>query len=133
MRTALTVFARICLALIFLLSGISKFTGTAGFAGYLASKHVPAPTPAALVAAFIEVVGGILLIIGFQAQITAIILALYLIPTTYIGHVLGGAQQIEIMKNISIFGGLLLVAVHGAGEGSLDAARSRSSATLSAR
>jgi putative oxidoreductase len=47
---------------------------------------------------------------------------LWFIPVTIMFHVIPG-QTIEWEKNLAIMGGLLMVAVHGAGPFSLDSAR----------
>lgn len=113
--------ARILIALIFVMAGFDKLgTGYDGSAQYMASKGVPAfllPLTIAL-----EIGGGLALILGWQARTAALLLAGFSLATGYIFH--GGTddpiQQIMLMKNISIAGGLLVLALTGAGRLSLD-------------
>lgn len=118
---------RILLALIFVISGFNKLVGFEGTAGYIASKGLPLPQLAAAGAIAVELVGGILLVIGWQARWAATAIFLFLIPTTLIFHpfwaVTGsGAQmeQIQFMKNLCIMGGMLYVMAFGAGPLSFD-------------
>ena len=118
---------RILLALIFVISGYDKLVGFEGTVGYIASKGLPLPQLAAVGAIVVELVGGCLLIIGWQARWAATAIFLFLIPTTLIFHpfwaVSGGQVQVEsiqFMKNLCIMGGMLYVMAFGAGPLSLD-------------
>ncbi len=117
---------RILLALIFVISGFSKINGFEGTVGYIAAKGMPLPQLAALGAISVELVGGCLLVIGWQARWAATALFLFLIPTTLIFHpfwaVETGKQMetIQFMKNLCIMGGMLYVMAFGAGPLSLD-------------
>jgi putative oxidoreductase len=118
---------RILLALIFVTSGWGKIGGFEGTVGYIASKGLPLPQLAAAGALVVELVGGILLIVGWQTRWAATALFLFLIPTTLIFHnfwavdaAQQGMQQIQFMKNLCIMGGMLYVMAFGAGPLSLD-------------
>lgn len=118
---------RIMLALIFVVSGWGKIGGFEGTVGYIASKGLPLPQLAAAAAIIVELVGGILLIIGWQARGAAAALFLFVILTTFIFHTFWtvepaqqSMQQIQFMKNIAIMGGMLYVMAFGAGPLSLD-------------
>lgn len=117
---------RILLALIFVVSGYNKFVGFEGTVGYIASKGMPLPQLAAIGAIAVELVGGILLVIGWQTRWAATVIFLFLIPTTLIFHpfwsVMVGKQMetIQFMKNLCIMGGMLYVMAFGAGPFSLD-------------
>jgi putative oxidoreductase len=108
---------RILMALIFLLSGISKFAQPAMSLAYMKMNGVPAAQPLLYLSAIVEVVGGLTLLIGFRARWAALILFLWLIPVTLMMHAIPGGQmnQVEVMKNLAIMGGLLIVAAQGAG------------------
>lgn len=107
---------RILMALIFLLSGISKFANPAMMIGYMKMSGVPAAQSLLYLSAIIEVVGGLTLLIGFHPRWAALILFLFLIPVTIMMHAIPGGQmnQIQVMKNLAIMGGLLMVATQGA-------------------
>lgn len=64
----------------------------------------------------VELVGGALIFLGIKPRFGAFMLTLLLIPTTYIFHpfwlVSGGEKDLQtalFFKNLSIFGGLLLL------------------------
>jgi putative oxidoreductase len=117
---------RVLLALIFVISGYGKLVGFDGTVGYIASKGLPLPQLAAAAAIAIELVGGVLLVIGWQTRWAATAIFLFLIPTTLIFHpfwaVAAGKQieMIQFMKNLCIMGGMLYVMAFGAGPLSVD-------------
>jgi putative oxidoreductase len=122
--------ARILLALMFVLSGISKLTGLEGTAGYIASVGLPAAQLLALGAGVLEVVAGVLLIVGWQARWAALALAAFTVLASVLFHNFWAMpkeqqfmQQLMFMKNLAVTGGLLFVFAYGAGTLSLDARR----------
>jgi putative oxidoreductase len=122
--------ARILLALMFVLSGISKLTGLEGTAGYIASVGLPAAQLLAIGAGVLEVVAGALLIVGWQARWAALALAAFTVVASLLFHNFWAMpkeqqfmQQLMFMKNLAITGGLLFVFAFGAGTLSLDARR----------
>ena len=124
------LIARILLALMFVLAGIGKFTGLDGTAGYIASQGLPAPQLLAIAAGLVETVGGILLIVGWQARWAALALAGFTLIATFIFHNYWTLpadqqmmQQLMFMKNLAITGGLLALFAFGAGRLSLDQRR----------
>lgn len=118
---------RLLLSLIFITSGINKILNFSGTAGYMESKGMPL-VPLFLTAAIVlELAGGLSLLLGFKARVGALLLIVFLIPTTLIFHnfwALEGAdrqmQMIHFMKNLAILGGLLVVFGLGPGPVSLD-------------
>jgi putative oxidoreductase len=124
------VVARILLALMFILAGIGKFTGLEGTAGWIASKGLPVPTLLAAGAGVVEFVGGVLLVVGFQARWAALALAAFTVVASVLFHNYWAMpadqqmmQQLMFLKNLSVTGGLLFVFAFGAGALSLDARR----------
>jgi putative oxidoreductase len=124
------VVARILLALMFVLGGIGKLGGLEGTAGYIASKGLPLPMVLAVGAGVLELVAGVLLIIGWQARWAALALAAFTLVASVIFHnywAMPAAQQmmqqLMFMKNLAVAGGLLFVFAFGAGSLSLDARR----------
>lgn len=105
---------RILLALIFILSGIGKISDPAGTAGFMESMGIPGilvwPTIA------LEILGGIAIVVGFQTRIAAFALAAFSIAAAVIFHhnFADQMQMIMFLKNLSIAGGLLLLAASGA-------------------
>ena len=64
---------RLLIAALFLLSGVGKIAAPAMIQGFIASAGSPAPMLAYLIAIIIEVGGGLLLVVGFQTRIVALI------------------------------------------------------------
>jgi putative oxidoreductase len=130
LQNPLALLSRLLLAAVFLPAGISKITGFAGTAGYIASVGLPMPTVAAAVAIAVEVLGGLALIVGFGTRWAALILALFTLVASFFFHNYWAMpaeqqmmQQLMFMKNIGVTGGLLALAAFGAGAFSLDARR----------
>lgn len=124
------LIARLLLALMFLGAGISKLTGLEGTAGYIASVGLPMPNLLAIGAGVVEVLGAVLLIVGWQARWAALALAAFTLLATFIFHAFWNlpqdqqmVQQLFFMKNLSVTGGLLMVFAFGAGALSLDQRR----------
>jgi putative oxidoreductase len=135
MNTNLQNFAalvgRILLALIFIISGFGKITGYAGTAGYMASKGMPMVDVLLPLTILVELAGGLLIVIGWNARWAAAAIFLYVIPVTLVFHNpagLAGAeaqqQMINLLKNVSIMGGMLGLFAFGPGGFSLDAKKS---------
>lgn len=127
MCSFLMFLARVCLSAIFLLAGVHKLIDVEGTAAYMAAKGIPA-NPYLYGAAFIEILGGLSLLIGYKSRFGALLLMLFLIPTTYLFHDFWNVQDATKMQdqmghffsNLAIFGGLLYVFSCGAGGCSLD-------------
>jgi putative oxidoreductase len=131
-NTVLPLLARLLLASLFLISGIGKIGASEATIGYIAAMGLPFPTFGYLIALIVEVGGGLLLMLGIQTRLTALVLTLFSIVTGLVFHSAVGDQNqmIHLLKNISIAGGLLQVVAFGAGAYALD---SRKPATGAAR
>ena len=115
-------FARIFLAVLFMVSGWSKLTGFEGAAAYIASNGLPAPQVFAALTILVELGGGILLILGLFSRITAFVMAGFTLLTIVVVHHFWSmtdaemmANQLTAMKNLSIAGGLLMITAFGPG------------------
>jgi uncharacterized membrane protein YphA (DoxX/SURF4 family) len=80
----------------------------------MAEHGMPAVPPLLGAAAVVEILDGLGLLVGFQTRIVALVLFLYLIPTTLIFHNFWAAaapaqqeQMSNFLKNLAIMGGLL--------------------------
>ena len=78
------LIARLLLALMFVLAGLSKLAGLEGTAAYIGSAGLPMPGVLALATAVLEIVGGVALAIGYQARIAALALALFTVVGTQV-------------------------------------------------
>lgn len=132
MKAFATAVGRAALAAIFILSGISKLGSLGATAGYMAAKGMPFVGFFLACAIAIEVLGGLSVLLGWQARAGAAALAVFLVPATIIFHNFWAAppaeaqvQMIMFLKNLSIFGGLVFLAANGPGAASLDARRAR--------
>ena len=105
---------RILYASMLLLFGYGKITAFSGTAGYMSSLGLPAPSLVTLIALIVEIVAGLLMLVGYQTRLVALGLAIYILATAFIGHLqLGDLNQFQhFMKNIAIAGGSLAFGVH---------------------
>ncbi len=127
MTDVLSLVGRILLAALFIVSGYDKIGAFAGTAGFIASKGLPVPALLAGATIALEVIGGLLLLIGFKARWMAAAFAVFTIVATVIFHNFWAApeaqfvlQKLMFLKNLSITGGLLLVIAYGPGRWSVD-------------
>lgn len=111
---------RILLAQIFLLAGLNKISGYSGTQGYMEIMGVPGVLLPLVI--LLEIGGALALIAGWQTRLTAYALALFSIVSALIFHSNLGdqMQMILFMKNWAMAGGLLVLAINGAGAFSMD-------------
>lgn len=122
----LALLGRVLLSLMFILAGFDKLTGFEGTAGYIASVGLPAPQLLTVLTILVEIGAGVALLAGYRAKWAALILAGFTLAASVIFHNYWAAaadqafvQQLLFMKNISVAGGLLLVAALGGGQWSM--------------
>jgi putative oxidoreductase len=116
-------FARVLLASLFLVAGFSKIGQYAGTQAYMASAGLPGALLPLVI--LLEAGGALALIVGFQVRWVALAMALFSIVSALLFH-FNFADQIQslmFLKNLSIAGGLLVLAAAGAGAWSLDQRR----------
>ena len=129
-RDRVVLAARILMAILFLLSGISKVKGFEQTVAYIAC--LPLPTVGAVAAAVVELGGAMALIVGLHTRIVALVMAIFTVGAALFFHNFWAlpasevvANQVSFLKNISITGGLLMFVVFGGAGISLDASRGR--------
>jgi putative oxidoreductase len=129
-KTPLVVTGRVLLALMFILSGFGKLTNLAGTAGYIASGGLPMASALAVIVGLLELLGGLAIAAGFQARWAALALGVFTLAASVLFHKFWAVpadqafvQQLMFMKNLSVAGGLFIVAALGAGPMSVDARR----------
>lgn len=120
------LIGRILLSAIFILAGINKITGFEGTAAYMASKGLPMTEVLLVLTIIIELGGGLLILVGWQARWAATAIFLFIIPVTLVFHPFWSfegqeamTQYHKFMKNLAIMGGMLYVMIHGSGPLSL--------------
>ena len=146
MSPLLHALGRALLPILFIVSGVVKFTNIAGTAAYIGPNRFPAvpgleaalgmntPTILAYLTAGVETFGGLLVLIGLFTRTAATLLFLLTAATIFYFHNFWdiadaaqmAAQRTQALKNLSIMGGLLLLMANGAGPYSVDGRGGRS-------
>lgn len=133
---------RLCFSTIFIVAGINKIfrwdateqylvnqmldvlakSYQQGWAQTVFDQILPLAPTLLVLATIAELLGGLLVLTGIQVRLGAFILCLFLIPTTFLFHnfwALQGSEQelqlIMFLKNLSIFGGGLVLLAFGKG------------------
>ena len=112
--------ARILMPILFISAGWGKVTGYAGTQQYMEAMGVPgALLPLTIL---LELGGGLAVLFGLLTRTTALFTAGFTILTTFLFHsnFADGVNQLMFMKNLTIAGGYLVLAVAGPGAFSID-------------
>jgi len=114
------LIGRILLAQLFLIAGIHKIAAYAGTQHYMEAMGVPGMLLPLVI--LLEVGGGLMLVFGWKVRWAAGALGIFSIITAAIFHHNFAEQMdmINFMKDLSIAGGMFVLAIHGAGVLSLD-------------
>lgn len=139
-RLTLTVLARFFISLVFLAGALNKilhwheterfllqilsewqtYVGFSDFFHDFFSFLIPLTPLVLLVATVFEFVGGLSILLGIKDKVGALLLILFLVPTTVIMHqfwfVEGSARELQLvhfLKNLAILGALLLILLNG--------------------
>ncbi|MBD1866361.1 DoxX family protein [Cyanobacteria bacterium FACHB-471] len=122
LQKIIPLIARTCLAVIFLRSGAGKVLDFAGTQEQIAGAGLPLAALMTVGAIVFELVGAVLVLLGYKAKWGALLLILFLIPTTLLFHTnfAEGMQVTQFFKNLAILGGLLMVTAFGSGPLSLE-------------
>ena len=119
------VIGRILFGGFFLMSGINHFTKLEAMTGYAKYKKLPAAKLGVLISGLMLVIGGITIILGYYADLGALLLAIFLVLAAVIFHNFWKetdttAKQNEMlgfMKDMALAGAALilfaLVVKHG--------------------
>lgn len=126
-RDIAALIGRILIAIMYIPAGFSKIGGFAGTSGYIASKGLPLPDVGAAIAIVVELVAGIMLLVGWKTRWAALALAVFTLAATIFFHNFWAVpeakqfvEQLMFSKNIAIVGGLLLAYAFGPGRYSVD-------------
>ena len=114
------VLGRIFLSMLFLIEGINKIFNYEGTIQYMESFSVPGYL--AIPAIILEILFPLLLIIGYQTKIAALVMMIFTIVVAIIFHTNFDDQMqfITFFKDIAIAGGFIIIFVNGAGKFSID-------------
>ena len=80
------VIGRILFGGFFLMSGINHFTKLEAMTGYAKYKKLPAAKLGVLISGLMLVIGGITIILGYYADLGALLLAIFLVLAAVIFH-----------------------------------------------
>jgi putative oxidoreductase len=126
----LLALGRVFMCGLFIWGGYVKLKAPGAAIQYFAQAGVPLPELVVWVAILIELVGGILLLVGFKTQWVAGLLAIYCLITGFAVHLVAGVSAADAMvaydnmihfyKNLAMAGGFLFVLAYGAGGLSVD-------------
>ncbi len=133
MRDIALAIGRIALVAVFIAAGIEKLTGMGAAAAYIGAKGLPLPfggmgiIAAAGIAALVEIVGGLMIAVGFWTRLAAMALAAFTVVATFLFHdfwnmagALRATNMLAAMKDAGLAGGLLVLAAAGPGRLSID-------------
>ena len=120
MTNILDLVARILISALFLLNGVFKISNYDGTVGWMEGFGIPGIL--IIPAIILELVGPILIILGYKAKIAAGLLCLFCIATAVIFHN-DFSDQMQLgsfLKNIALAGGFLFIFINGTKDFSLD-------------
>lgn len=117
MTDTILIIGQVLFALLFISSGISHFTKTSAMTGYAQFKKVPMAKFSVLLSGAMILLGGIYIAIGFYADLGALLLAAFLIPTAFLMHAFWKEsdptskqnESIAFFKDLSLAGAALII------------------------
>ena len=113
MTNLIDLIGRILISALFLLSAYNKISSIDGTMGWMEGFGIPGlllyPTIA------LEIILPIFIIIGYQARLSAGLLAIFCLVTAFIFHYdfNDQMQTIAFLKNLGLAGGLLFIVANG--------------------
>ena len=120
MINILDLCARILISALFFINGIFKIMNYDGAISWMEGYGVPGVL--LIPAILLEVLGPVLIILGYKTKITAAILSLFCLITAIIFHndFSDQMQLTSFLKNIALAGGFLFLVINGSKKFSLD-------------
>jgi len=118
---------RILFSFMFIMSGFGHFAGRKMMAGYAQSKGVPMAGFLVPASGVLALLGGLSILLGYQARLGAVLLIAFLVPVTFMMHPFWAEkdpmqkihERVNFFKNLSLTGAALLVVYFGSGPFSL--------------
>ncbi|GAA4441934.1 DoxX family protein [Phytohabitans houttuyneae] len=113
----LVLIGRILFSALFIGSAVGHLTQTKAMAGYASSKGVPQAFAATLVSGLIIGAGGLMVLLGIWADLGALLLVIFLIPTALLMHPFWKesdpqgrqVEMIQFQKDIALGGAALML------------------------
>jgi putative oxidoreductase len=122
----LLLVARVLIGWIFIDNAWAKLKDVPAFVKTMPRRDLPEVL--GYIAPWVEIIGGILIVVGFATRYAAILMLLFMIVATFSSHrwwnypeAQRGNQYAHFWKNITIIGGVVLLFVTAGGRWSLDA------------
>ena len=111
------IAGRVLFALLFISSGINHFTKNEAMTGYAKYKKIPMAKTAVYLSGLMILLGGIYIVLGFYADLGALLIALFLIPTAFLMHAFWKEtdptakqnETIGFFKDLSLAGAALII------------------------
>ena len=120
MTNILDLCARILVSVLFFTNGVFKIMNYDGTVNWMEDYGVPGIL--IIPAIILEILGPVLIILGYKIKITAAILSVFCLATAFIFHndFSNQMQLTSFLKNIALSGGFLLLVINGSKKFSLD-------------
>ncbi|MGB3652100.1 MAG: DoxX family protein [Rivularia sp. (in: cyanobacteria)] len=117
------LIGRAFLAAIFLKAAVANTLGFSGIVGMMTERGLPFPPLLLAGNIFCTLFGGLSILFGFKARIGAILLIIFLVPTTFVFHnaFTNPDEWNAFLKNFGLVGAMLFIYYYGTGPVSLDA------------
>jgi len=80
------IIGRVLFALLFISSGVNHFAQNSAMTAYAKYKKIPMAKIAVYISGLMLVLGGIYIALGFYADLGALLIAIFLIPTAFLMH-----------------------------------------------
>ena len=121
-QDAVALIGRLLLTNLFILAGVNKLGAAEGTIGYISSVGLPFAELIYYGAVAVEIVGGLMLAVGFKARYAAAALGLFSIAAAVFFHsnFADQSEMTSFLKNLSLAGGMFVVAAFGPGRLSVD-------------
>ena len=119
MQSVVLLLARVLMAYIFLFAGYNKLLNIGPTEGFM--QHLGLPAFFAYLTVLLELGGGMAVLLGVYTRVAAVLLAGFCLLTAMLVHFHPDdpGNMLHFMKNLSMAGGFLVLALHGAGRISL--------------
>lgn len=114
---AIYLLGRIIFGAYFIYSGFNHFKNEKNMTMYAKGKGVPSPRLAVLVGGAMLILGGLGFVLDMNVQISALILLIFLVPTTFMMHAFWKVsdpmhkmgETVNFTKNLALIGALLMM------------------------
>jgi len=120
---AAALIGRLLLSVLFLHEAWSKLAAYSAAVAYMQAFAVPGQLLPLAIAT--ELGCGVLILLGYQTRLAALVLAAFCVATAVLFHAKFGVRNelLHFAKDLAIAGGLFVLFAHGAGGWAIDAVR----------